>query len=86
MVDRSVLKLVVIMPLRKVVDELKPRALEILKGVSPENAVGVAEIAKQLNIAWTTAKILLLELELEEKIGCIRTPRGNMYYGRVEPK
>jgi len=86
MVDRSVLKLVMIMPLKRVVDELKPRALEILKGVSPENAVGVAEIARQLNIAWTTAKILLLELELEKKIGCIRTPRGNMYYGRVKPR
>jgi ribosomal protein S25 len=74
------------MPLRKVVDELKPRALEILKGVSSENAVGVAEIARQLNIAWTTAKILLLELELEKKIGCLRTPRGDMYYGRVGPE
>jgi len=66
--------------LRKVslVDELKPKALEILK--RSKLPLGVGDVAKELDVSWSTARQILTELELEGKVSSLKTSKSKVYF------
>jgi len=54
-----------------ITEELKPRALEYLNSAGV--AVGVGDVAKHLGVSWSTARQLLMELLIENKVQCEKT-------------
>jgi len=57
---------------------LKPKALEVLR--SSEIPLGVGDIAKRLDVSWTTARAILLTLEAEGKVGSLKTSKSKVYF------
>jgi Mn-dependent DtxR family transcriptional regulator len=62
------------------VDELKNEALKILE--ESDMPLGVGDIAKALDVSWATARAILLTLEAEGKVGCIKTPKSRVYFAK----
>jgi Mn-dependent DtxR family transcriptional regulator len=57
-----------------VVERVKADAVWFLKNrAGPSN---VADLARHLNVAWTTARQILMELQVENLVSCERTTNG----------
>jgi DNA-binding IclR family transcriptional regulator len=63
---------------RSLVETLKSEALRILE--ESDIPLGVSDIAKRLNIAWSTARAILLTLEAEGKVSSLKTPKSRVYF------
>lgn len=64
------------------VNELKPKALEILK--RSKLPLGVGDVAKGLGISWSTARQILTELELEGRVSSLKTSKSKIYFPKGE--
>ena len=58
-------------------EELKPKALEYLK--SATMPVGVGDVAKHLNVSWSTARQVLMELLIDSKVECEKTTKSRIF-------
>jgi Mn-dependent DtxR family transcriptional regulator len=58
-------------------EELKPKTLLYLK--SATMPVGVGDVAKHLNVSWSTARQVLMELLIESKVECERTTHARIF-------
>ena len=58
--------------------EWKDRALEVMK--QADGPIGVQEVADDLNVAWATARALLLQLLVDKKIQGMRTGHGWLFF------
>jgi ribosomal protein S25 len=61
-------------------DELKEEAFKILK--ESQVPLGVGDVAKKLDVAWSTARIILLTLEAEGKVQSLKTSKSKVYFVR----
>jgi len=59
------------------VEQLKPKALEFLK--SSSIPVGIGDVAKYLNVSWSTGRQVLMELMLEDKVECQKTTKSRIF-------
>jgi predicted ArsR family transcriptional regulator len=64
------------------VEELKPKALEVLK--SAEVPMGVGDVARLLGVSWTTARAILMALEIEGKVRSLKTSKSKVYFVKQE--
>jgi len=64
------------------VEELKYEALEILR--KSNLPLGVGDVAKQLNVSWSTARAILLTLEAEGLVDSIKTAKSKVYFPKRE--
>ena len=64
------------------VEELKDKALEILQ--ESRLPLGVGDVAKRLDVSWTTARAILLTLEAEGKISSLKTSKSKVFYPKRE--
>jgi DNA-binding IclR family transcriptional regulator len=60
------------------VDELKPEALRILR--ESEIPLGIGDIAKKLDVSWSTARVILLTLEAEGLVKSLKTAKSRVYF------
>jgi predicted transcriptional regulator len=60
------------------VEKLKQKAMKILQ--ESGMPLGVGEVAKKLNIAWATARAVLLTLEAEGKVSALKTSKSYVYF------
>jgi Mn-dependent DtxR family transcriptional regulator len=67
------------------VDELKEEALKVIKEATIPLSVG--DVARRLNVSWTTARAILLTLEAEGKVASLKTSKSKVYFakGRSHP-
>jgi len=69
------------------VEELKEEALKILR--ESDIPLGVGDVAKRLDVSWTTARAILLTLEAEGKVSSLKTSKSKVYFARkkvqIEP-
>lgn len=56
----------------------KQRALEVVKGA--DEPVDVQQVADDLNVAWATARALLLQLLVDKKIRGMHTGHGWLFF------
>jgi Mn-dependent DtxR family transcriptional regulator len=56
---------------RSLVETLKSEALRIVE--ESDIPLGVSDIAKRLNIAWSTTRAILLTLEAEGRVSSLKT-------------
>jgi len=72
------------LPLKRqnLVEELKNEALKILKAT--EMPLGVGDIAKKLDVSWTTARAILLTLEAEGDLSSLKTSKSKVYFVKVK--
>ena len=59
------------------VQELKPKAIEFLQ--ASDVAVGVGDVARHLDVSWSTARQLLMELLVEGKAECEKTTNAMIF-------
>jgi predicted ArsR family transcriptional regulator len=62
------------------VEELKDEALKLL--ASSQLPLGVMDVAKKLDVSWTTARAILLTLEAEGKVSSLKTSKSKVYFLR----
>jgi DNA-binding transcriptional ArsR family regulator len=70
--------------LRASVEELKSKALDFLE--TSTIAVCVGDVAKHLDISWSTARHILMELLLEGKVECEKTTKSMIFKAKKEIK
>jgi DNA-binding IclR family transcriptional regulator len=66
------------------VEELKDEALKLL--ASSQLPLGVMDVAKKLDVSWTTARAILLTLEAEGKVSSLKTSKSRVYFIKQEVK
>jgi len=59
------------------IEELKPKALELLR--KADFVVRVGDVAHALGISWSTARQILTELVLEGEVEFEETTRGRIF-------
>jgi len=60
------------------VDELKEEALKVIREAAIP--LGVGDVARRLNVSWTTARAILLTLEAEGKVASLKTSKSKVYF------
>jgi predicted ArsR family transcriptional regulator len=62
---------------RNLISELKPKALLFIKKAT--TAVAIGDVAKNVNVSWSTARQILMELTLENKVECEITTNAKIF-------
>lgn len=62
---------------RSMAEELKPKALKFLENA--EIPVGVGDVAHALNVSWSTARQVLMELLIEGRVKCQKTAKSRIF-------
>jgi len=60
------------------VEKLKEKALRLLE--KTEMPIGVGDMAKKLDVSWSTARAILLRLEAEGKVRSLKTSKSRVYF------
>lgn len=63
---------------KSLVEKLKPEALKIVE--KSHIPIGVTDVAKKLDVSWTTARQILTELVAEGKIQTLKTAKSRVYF------
>lgn len=67
----------------RLIEELKPKALEFLKNTMI--AVGVGDVARYLGVSWSTSRQVLMELLVEGKVECEKTTKARIFRIKSKP-
>lgn len=62
---------------RSSAEELKPKALEILKKADMPICIG--DVAHLLDVSWSTARQIMMELLVEGKVECEKTTKSRIF-------
>lgn len=60
------------------VEELKNKALKVIG--DSDVPLGVGDVAKRLDVSWTTARAILLTLQAEGKVSSLKTSKSRVYF------
>jgi len=60
------------------VEELREKALGVL--LKSDLPLGVGDVAKKLDVSWSTARAILLRLEAEGKVRSLKTSKSRVYF------
>ena len=67
---------------KSLIDELKPKALLFIKKAT--TAVAIGDVAKTVNTSWSTARQILMELTLENKIELETTSNAKIFRPKTD--